>query len=106
MLAWTGTFRPPTPWDYFWLYAATGEWAAVEIRLGSGDVFNVLFDNGSDVGLSPNPRQAFFDTEYVWTDDGEIEVLQHAGIYIDGADVISLRLEHIQVGEIAGAFAE
>jgi hypothetical protein len=97
VIAWTGTFRPPTPWDYFWLRAATGEWAAVEIQLADGRAINVLFDRDSDVGLSPNPRQAFFDSEYVYVDDGELEVLPHQGIFIDCAEVVSLRLEHLEL---------
>jgi len=96
LIAWTGTFKPPTPWDYFWLYASTGNWAAVEIELVDGKTVNVLFDNGSDVGLSPNPRQAFFDTEYLVRDDGELEVLQHHGIFIDCSEVVALRLEHLE----------
>jgi Family of unknown function (DUF6338) len=94
-LAWTGIFSGPTPWDQAWERAGTYSWAAVEIRLATGDQFNVLFDDGSDVGLSPGPRQAFFDTEYRWDGD-DLVVLEHEGIFINGEEVISLRFEHLE----------
>jgi hypothetical protein len=105
-VGWTGIFKPPTAWDYFWLYAATGAWAAVEIELTGGKTVNVLFDSGSDVGLSPNPRQAFFDTEYLVEDDGELQVLQHSGIFIDCGEVVALRLEHLEVVPDVSAASE
>lgn len=102
-LAWTGIFAPPTPWDYAWLRASTGAWAAVEITLSDGQVFNVLFDREAEVGLSPGPREGFFDTEYTWKPqdegDDDLEVLPHDGVFIDGAEITSIRFEHIEPGE-------
>ncbi len=94
-LAWTGIFEPPTAWDAAWRFASTAAWAAVEIRLKNGDQFNVLFDAGSVVGLSPAPRQLFFDTEYRWEGD-DVAVQEHEGIYIDASEVVSVRFEHIE----------
>ncbi|HMI80944.1 MAG TPA: DUF6338 family protein [Solirubrobacterales bacterium] len=95
-LSWTGIFTPPTAWDALWERALGGEWAAVEITLKSGERFYVLFDNGSEVGLSPGPRYLFFDTEYDWDENDELEVKENDGIYIDASEVSSVRLEHVQ----------
>lgn len=95
-LKWTGIFEPPTAWDAAWIQADRGEWAAVRVTLRSGDEFGVLFDDGSTVGLSPAPRDLFFDTEYRVEADGSIVSESHEGIYIDGSEVVSLRLEYIE----------
>jgi hypothetical protein len=94
-LAWTGVFAAPTAWDAMWNRALGGEWAAVEIALKTGEQFYVLFDSGSEIGLSPGPRYLFFDTEYHWIDE-EIEVKETDGIYIDASEVASVRLEHVE----------
>jgi Family of unknown function (DUF6338) len=91
-----GSSTPPTAWDALWERALGGEWAAVEITLKSGEPFYVLFDNGSEVGLSPGPRYLFFDTEYDWDENDELEVKENDGIYIDASEVCSVRLEHVQ----------
>lgn len=95
-LGWIGVFSVPTAWDYAWLRASTAQWAAVEVTLKDDQVLNVVFDNGSFVGLSPSPREAFFDTEYRLVND-EIEVQDHEGIWIRADDIVSLRFEHLQV---------
>jgi hypothetical protein len=95
-LDWTGIFDPPTAWDAAWIRASWADWAAVEITLKNGAQYNVIFDNGAVVGLSPAPRQLFFDTEYDWADGERLEVKGHQGIYIDAGDIASVRFEHLQ----------
>lgn len=95
-VGWTGIFEPPTAWEAAWQLALEGEWAAVEITLKDGQRFNVLFDDGSRVGLSPGPRYLFFDTEYRFEADGTVAVEEHEGIFIDATEVVSIRLQHIE----------
>ena len=104
-IAWTGVFNPPTAWDATWERALGGKWAAVEIRLKTGEQFNVIFDGGSELGLSPGPRDLFFDTEYRWV-DGEPEIESHEGIYINAAEVISVRIEYIEPEQATQAAAD
>jgi hypothetical protein len=94
-LGWTGVFSPPTAWEAVWGIALTGEWAVVEIRLKDERTYGVIFDRGSFVGVSPGPRYLFFDTEYRLTDDGDVEILEHEGIFIDATEVESVRLLHV-----------
>jgi hypothetical protein len=102
LIGWTGIFEPPTAWEATWLLIATGEWAAVEIRLQGGEQFNVLFDEGSTVGLSPGPRYLFFDTEYYWIEgNDDPEVQGHHGIFIDASEVVSVRIEHLETESAA-----
>jgi hypothetical protein len=96
-----GAFEPQSVWDEAWLRAMGAEWAAVEIRLKDGTQYNVLFDSGSTVGLGPAPRHLFFRAEYRWR-DGEPEAVEHAGVYIDATDVLSIRFEHLQGAEQGG----
>ena len=97
-IGWTGIFQPPTAWEAMWLPLSHADWAAVQIILKGGETFNVLFDDGSTVGLAPGPRYLFFDTEYHLEDD-ELEVEQHEGIFIDGTEVVSVRIEHVVLEE-------
>jgi Family of unknown function (DUF6338) len=101
VLRWTGMFEPQTVWDAAWRRAIRAEWAAVEIRLKDDTQYNVLFDSTSTVGLTPAPRHLFFSAEYRWH-DGEPEVVEHAGVYIDATDVVSLRFEHLEGAERGG----
>ena len=64
-------------------------------RTEGGEVFNVLFDDGSKVGLAPGPRYLFFDTEYHVEGD-ELKVDEHEGIFIDATEVVAVRVEHVQ----------
>lgn len=100
-IGWTGIFQPPTAWEAMWLPLSHAEWAAVEIKLQGGETFNVLFDDGSTVGLAPGPRYLFFDTEYRKEGD-ELKIEDHQGIFIDGTEVVSVRIEHV-VFEEGGA---
>ena len=99
-LAWTGAFEHPTAWDYAWSRVSDAEWAAVEITTTHGTTYNVLFDEGSRVELSPNPREAFFDTEFDFDDNQEVEVREHEGIFIEAGEVIALRFLHIEVEQV------
>jgi Family of unknown function (DUF6338) len=94
-LGWTGLFAPPTAWEAAWFYASQANWAAVEISLRSGERFNVLYDKASTVGVSPAPRRAFFNMEYRYGDNEEIEFENHEGIYIDATEVVSIRFEYL-----------
>lgn len=94
-IRWTGAFEPPTAWDYAWSRVSEVGWAAVEVTTATGDTYNVLFDSGSKVGLSPNPREGFFDTEFT-LDGDELEVQDHEGIFIEAGQVIALRFLHIE----------
>jgi hypothetical protein len=95
-LGWTGIFTPPTAWERLWGNLSQAQWAAVSIELKDGEVFKVLFDDGSEVGLAPGPRYCFFDTEYSVKDDGELEVAEHEGVFIDATGVVSVRVEHVE----------
>ena len=94
-LAWTGAFEHPTAWDYAWSRVSDAAWAAVEVSTIDGQTYNVLFDEGSKVGLSPNPREAFFDTEFSLVDD-TVEVQEHEGIFIEAGQVLTVRFLHVQ----------
>ena len=92
-----GVFDPPTAWDELWLTAREAQWAAVEINLKNGEQYNAIFDDGSTIGLSPAPRQLFFDTEYHWggTDGTELILRNTEGLFIDGAEIESVRLVYL-----------
>jgi hypothetical protein len=95
-VAWTGVFEPPTAWERLWSNLSRAQWAAVSIELKDGQMFHVLFDDGAKVGLSPGPRYCFFDTEYHLDDDGNAEVEEHEGIFIDAGEVVSVRVEFVE----------
>jgi hypothetical protein len=99
VIGWTGIFEPPTAWEKTWLLVQSGAWAAVRVQLDGGEEFNVLSDKTSKVGLAPGPRYLFFRTEYHEEDDGELQIEEHQGIFIDATEVVSVRIEHIALEE-------